>query len=127
MPYCPSALVSTSSPRSRGAQHGNTNALKHGFYSRRFRSLELSDLDDLAAGIAGEIAGLRVSARRILEYSEQIEDPLEAIQALSQYGLQLTKVANLIHIQATLTGATDENASAISAALHQVMQEMKIK
>ena len=31
--------------RKRGAQPGNTNALKHGFYARAYRSGELNDLD----------------------------------------------------------------------------------
>ena len=31
--------------RNRGAQPGNVNALKHGFYSQQFRNGELADLD----------------------------------------------------------------------------------
>jgi hypothetical protein len=35
-------------PRKRGAQPSNTNALKHGFYSRQFQQLELAVLPALA-------------------------------------------------------------------------------
>ena len=33
----------------RGAQPKNTNALKHGFYSRRFNSTESLDLQSITA------------------------------------------------------------------------------
>jgi hypothetical protein len=42
--------------RSRGAQPGNTNALKHGFYSKRFSQLELTDLETaLGDGLGDEV------------------------------------------------------------------------
>jgi hypothetical protein len=45
----------TSSPslkkKKRGAPPGNQNALKHGFYSRRFRNLEMGDLDVVTADL----------------------------------------------------------------------------
>jgi len=56
--------------RGRGAQPGNLNALRHGFYSRYFRSIELADLDQLSAGLESEIAMLRVQTRRFLEVLE---------------------------------------------------------
>jgi hypothetical protein len=37
------------SKRPRGAQPGNSNAVKHGFYSRKFHPQELNDLDLLLA------------------------------------------------------------------------------
>lgn len=51
----------TSKYRNRGGQPGNTNALKHGFYSRRFRDIEFSDLDVITvADLQNEIAMMRV-------------------------------------------------------------------
>lgn len=35
--------------RKRGGQLGNLNALKHGFYSRQFKGMELDDLELLKA------------------------------------------------------------------------------
>jgi len=45
----------------RGGQPGNVNAVKHGFYSRRFRELEAEDLDAaLQNGLGDEIDMMRV-------------------------------------------------------------------
>jgi hypothetical protein len=56
-----SVLSWKSRHHSRGGQPGNTNALKHGFYSRRFRDIEFSDLDVITvADLQNEIAMMRV-------------------------------------------------------------------
>jgi hypothetical protein len=52
----------------RGAQPGNNNALKHGFYSRKFKTQEAADLDALTStGLQDEIAMIRVAIRRLFE------------------------------------------------------------
>ena len=49
-----------------GDSQGNWNALKHGYYSKRFNPLELKDLDTvLTDGLQDEIALLRVIIRRV--------------------------------------------------------------
>ena len=56
--------------KSRGAQPGNANALKSGFYSRTFSEAELVEIGRLAVaelGLDEEIAMLRVLMRRVLE------------------------------------------------------------
>jgi hypothetical protein len=53
--------------RNKGAQPGNTNALKHGFYSRFFKEGEVTDLSSLAPDLTDEIAMLRVITRRLLD------------------------------------------------------------
>jgi hypothetical protein len=64
--------------RKRGAQPGNTNALKHGFYSHRFNNLEISDLNTaLSDGLTDEIALLRVIIRRVFEYADTDAQDLE--------------------------------------------------
>jgi hypothetical protein len=67
--------------RKRGAQPGNLNALKHGFYSRSFLDLENTDLEAmLAQDLESEIAMLRVVVRRAFELStapDRSQSPLE--------------------------------------------------
>ena len=67
--------------RKRGAQPGNLNALKHGFYSRNFLDLENTDLEAmLAQDLESEIAMLRVVVRRAFELStapDRSQSPLE--------------------------------------------------
>lgn len=60
--------VSPSAPRQRGAQPGNTNARKHGFYSSRLLPDEVKDLDDFEpVDMSGEIDLIRTQLRRLLE------------------------------------------------------------
>ena len=114
--------------RKVGAPYGNHNALKHGFYSRRFRNLEMGDLEVVTASLIDEIAGLRVAARRILEISEDLgEDPMKAILALNYFGLTCTRIASLVRTHHALTGGSDETQSAISIALARVVEILNLK
>jgi hypothetical protein len=65
----------TPQPRKRGAPRGNTNALKHGYYSRRFQRIELKDMQDgLLDHLNDEIALLRVTMRRVFEQADASND-----------------------------------------------------
>lgn len=110
----------------RGAPPGNQNALKHGFYSRRFRDVEPEDLEVLSATLESEIAGLRVAARRIFEYSEQVEeaDPMSAIHALNCFGATCTRIAQITRVLAFQAGQVDESQAAINIALATVAEEI---
>ncbi len=114
-------------PRKRGAQPGNTNALKHGFYSRQFRELELADLEAvLTRGLESEIAMLRVVIRRVLELAGGIDDFEQARDALSALGSAAARLATLLRTQKTLLGDTDYVSQAISNGLQDVLKEFKI-
>jgi hypothetical protein len=83
--------------RPRGAPPGNLNALKHGFYSRGFRTMDIADLDAmLENGLKSEINMLRVSTRRLLELSQENTDVDQGIHLLSVLGVTATRLANLI-------------------------------
>lgn len=58
-----------SKKRAPGAQPGNANALRHGFYSRKFKDMDLKDLAAMSATIEQEIALLRVATRRRYEWA----------------------------------------------------------
>ena len=66
MPTKPPAKQSRSqTTRKRGAQPGNTNALKHGFYTKNFSLAERRGLEATQEIVlADEIALLRVLIRR---------------------------------------------------------------
>jgi hypothetical protein len=71
--------------RKRGAQQGNQNARKHGFYSRALNEAEQLDFE-LATGVEGlddEIALLRIRIRALLENEpENIRYIVQATNAL---------------------------------------------
>ena len=114
--------------RKQGAQPGNFNALKHGFYSRRFSSLELRDLDTaLADGLDDEIALLRVTIRRVFDLAtDEGEDSETWFKALSTLGMASTRLAGLLRTQKIIQGDTSSVASALSQALGEVCDELGI-
>jgi len=114
--------------RKAGAQPGNFNALKHGFYSQRFSSLELHDLDTaLADGLDDEIALLRITIRRVFDLAtEEGEDSETWFKALSTLGLASTRLAGLVRTQKLIKGDSSSVASALSQALGEVCDELGI-
>ena len=119
--------------RKRGGQPGNSNALRHGFYSRSFRSIDLTDLDAVRATLDDEIAAARVMARRIFEqatqYTDQTPDadPIASIHAFAMFGSQVVKIAHLLRTQHILTGSAsgDDTQEAITKALAAIGKEWK--
>jgi hypothetical protein len=118
----------TLSSRRKGAQPGNTNALKHGLYTSRFRRIQARDLAAVvAADLEDEIAGLRATALRILDEAECLEDPKEVLNALNMYGAQAMRIARLTQIKHMMTGTQDDSEAIISRTLARAMEELKIK
>jgi hypothetical protein len=113
--------------RKPGAQPGNLNALKHGFYSKHFRNAENADLDILLIeGLADEITMLRVVTRRVLELANGMDDLEAGINLLGALGLASTRLAGLLKVQKMLGGESDNEISkAISIALSEVIEEFK--
>ena len=75
----------TSPPRHRGAPPGNTNALKHGFYSPRVRrTIETKYGSSDFTGLTDEITILRLLMRRISE--------------MSRYSMDFNEVLNAAHV-----------------------------
>ena len=121
--------------KNRGAQKNNTNALKHGFYSKQFRNSEIDGLTALkAAGhqdLASEIALLRVVIYRTLAQADlAASDPaahVDWLSYLSALGLAATRIANLLRAQKILEGDQGEAvASTISLALQDIAKELKL-
>jgi hypothetical protein len=114
------------SPRKRGAQPSNTNALKHGFYSREFRQAEINDLPALQLRLEDEIAAARVAGRRILELSRQMTDPMDGVRALTAFSNHLARIARLMRTHHILTGGGDDASQAISQAILDIAKEFNI-
>ena len=77
--------------RKRGGQSGNSNALRHGFFSRSFTQAELHDLDQNVKGeFIDEIALARVNAAHLAELLKDyrnisLDDFVSASNALNNY------------------------------------------
>jgi hypothetical protein len=97
---------SSPSPRPRGAQPGNHNALKHGFYTRRVPGLKDAALEALATefpGLEEEIFVLRTYIRRTLEWSAACRDYHESLLLLRTLCLALSTLARLTREHRALT------------------------
>jgi len=115
--------------RKPGAQPGNTNALKHGFYSDRFHPIELSDLDAaLTDGLEDEIALLRVIIRRVFTFASDEDLDFDAwTRALSTLGNACSKLSGLLRTQQIITGGSTDVVTVISDALGEVAHDLGIR
>ena len=117
--------------RKPGGQPGNVNAWKHGFYSRRFKALELCDLEAMITNhLDDEIALLRVMIRRVFEAADSEAETLgEWEHALGTLGAAATRLANLIKVQQITSGKSqnieDLLAEAIGEAAHEISERYK--
>jgi len=83
--------------RRRGAPLRNLNALKHGFYARKYRSADLEDLADCKfTGLTEEMTMLRVYMRGVIEQSSNagsLEESIEVLRVLAMAAASLTRMA----------------------------------
>ncbi len=104
------------------APRGNANALKHGFYSKKFRKSEIDGLTALSAAglpdLASEIAILRVGISRMFEQVSQ-NDAVDWIDALSSIGLAAIRVATILRTQKILDG---DQGSEVNQALRTAIE-----
>ena len=113
--------------RKPGGQPGNWNAFKHGFYSRRFKPMEVSDLETvLAEGLDDEISLLRVIIRRVFEFANDNEqqDLSTWMVALNTLGAASTRLGGLLRTQQLISGGSEDLVSTLSQALGQVAHEI---
>lgn len=94
--------------KKRGAQPGNTNAFKHGFYTNNFSLAERRGLKATKGVVLGdEIALLRVLIRR---FAEQIQASqglalMESAQHLAVVSEAMLRLASLLRTDHMLGGA----------------------
>ncbi len=102
--------------------------MQHGYYSRRFRSPESSDLEKIpeGKGLLDEITLLRVLIRRVFEAAHGEEDNLETwMKSLQTLGMACTRLAALIKLQKSMKGGEDGDLAAVlNRALSEVTQEL---
>jgi uncharacterized protein YjcR len=109
--------------RKRGAQPGNLNAFRHGFYSKLFKPLNAEDLEGIfSTSLEEEIAMLRVATQWTFNLANQVDDINQAIKALGALGLASIRTSRLLKSQKEL-GNGDQALSAITDAINEVLRE----
>ena len=110
-------------PRKRGAQTGNLNAFRHGFYSKVFKPLDADDIEQiLSTNLEEEIAMLRTATLRTFELANNADDIDQSIKALGALGLASIRTSRLLKAQKEL-GNGDEADSALRNAINDVIKE----
>ena len=118
----------TRKTRDQGAQPGNTNALKHGFYSPRFKKGEVIDLESaLANGLDDEVSMLRVITRRLFDLSDGETDPEKLAATVGTLGAAATRLAGLMRTQSLIQGSGASSMDILSEALKEVSDELGLK
>jgi hypothetical protein len=114
--------------RKRGGQPGNLNALKHGFYSRKFKLGETADLELIdKPGLENEINMLRVVSRRLFFLSGSCGEPQKLAGILRTLGVTSDRLGNLMKIQHLLTGGNNDVEEALKQALSEIKDEWNLK
>ncbi len=115
------------SSRHKGGQPGNNNALKHGFYTRRFRKRDLSGVESInLKNLAEEIALIRIFTRRMVEESVQDPDYYDNISVLRAICLASGTITRVIKTQSFLANDRSDFFASVDEAIRQVRIEMGI-
>jgi len=115
------------SPPKRGAPLGNTNAIKHGFYSRQLKKARLSGDDPSnLIDLKEEIFLLRLFIRHLLDLGLQTKGYQEGIHILRTLSLGVSSLSRLIRIQHWISPIEDEKSQAIQEALKRVHEQWNI-
>ncbi len=121
--------VSSTEKRRRGAPMGNTNALKHGFYSRSFREIDCRDLDKIHfSGLQDEITMLRVYIRRVTEMSDLITTFSDAVGLLRVLSLASISLIRLLATQNMIRSKSgqDEPQPNVAEALEDLIADLPL-
>jgi hypothetical protein len=113
------------SSRRPGGQLGNINALKHGFYTRRFKKGDLSGVENTnSKGLTEEIALIRIFTRRLVETVDPAADLFELAGILHTLCLASSTITRIIRAQALLGNDPTDFYESVDEAIRQVRIEM---
>ena len=102
-------LFLPASPKTRGAPTGNRTALKHGFYSRAWRTRDRKDLQSThQINLTEEIDLMRVSIRRLAESISTAPSTLELSTFLRTLSLAFVSLNRMVRTQQQITPEEDE-------------------
>ena len=109
--------------RKQGAQPGNLNAFKHGFYSKLFEPLDREDIENLLSmDLEEKIVMLRKATQHTFGLACQVDDIDQAIKVLGALGLASIRTSRLLKSQKEL-GDGDQALSVVSNAINEVLKE----
>ncbi len=117
-----------SPPHKRGAPPGNTNALKHGYYSQQLRRAHLDESDPSnPMDLKEEIFLLRSFIRHLLDLGLKTRDYQEGTDLLRVLSMGVSSLSRLIRIQHWIAPFKDERTTLFEEALARVQEQLHLK
>ncbi|MCI0520531.1 MAG: hypothetical protein L0Z70_09785 [Chloroflexi bacterium] len=114
--------------RRRGAQPGNTNAVSHGFYSRRLKKRDTAGVDDITiTDLSAEIALFRIQIRRVVELSQGNDEPIFALAMLRALSIASHSLARLVTVQNLIHPPGSDMSNALTEAMNEVIEELGLR
>jgi hypothetical protein len=108
------------STRKRGAQPGNSNAMRHGFYARHFTATEHATIESVTErDLESEIIMARVAAARVYQafIDSEGEEMIAIFKALTDANI---KLGTLLRTQKLLRGEGAGDFDLLAAALAEL-------
>jgi hypothetical protein len=113
--------------RHRGGQPGNINALKHGFYTRRFAQADLAGVESIDFnGLLDEIAIIRLYARRLIELDNQSDDISQVADILRILCLASLTITRLVKTSRFLQADNNSSSTDLHRALEHLTTVLKL-
>ena len=115
--------------RLRGAPLNNLNALKHGFYARKFRQADLVDLAESDfKGLNEEMTMLRVFMRGVIEQSSSASGLTQSIEILRVLSLAAASLTRMARTQKYLdSGGPGHYEQLLNQAIAETVAELQKK
>ena len=108
--------------RKRGAQPGNSNALKHGLYARYFTRAEMDALKNQTV-LDAEIEMLRVAIQRLFSRTVDVDEKTLAA-SLNALARASASLARIIETNQRIRGQDNGFLEAINLAVSRINKEL---
>jgi len=113
-----------STPRKRGAQSNNVNAVKHGLYSKRFQRISGTPIIDLQdVDVEAELQLLRVMISRHLAVRAEAPplSPQESLTDLRVISFAIARLASLLRLQKNMPADAEVTESWLHDLLNRIV------
>ncbi len=115
----------TSTPRHRNASKGNLNNFEHGFYSRRIKKCDLTEIESTDnTGLTEELGLIRVYTRRLVESFDPKGGFSEYADLLRMLCLASATITRIIRAQYLVSSPGSAVDDEIAEAIRQVHAEI---
>jgi hypothetical protein len=111
--------------RKRGGQPGNLNRVRHGFYSKRLRSMQIEEAQQMDQNLNEEVALMRACLAWYIAKAKSGRTAKERRETLDGAGLATVRIGYLVQTNRGLTEQMD--AANMPEVILQVLADMALE